>query len=29
MEYSQFFEESGAPFTGRKQKKLREFLASM
>lgn len=29
MEYGQFYEESGAPFTGRKQKKLREFLASM
>ncbi len=29
MEYSQFYEENGTPFTGRKQKKVREFLQSM
>ena len=29
MEYSQFYEEFGTPFTGRKKKKVQEFLKSM
>ena len=29
MEYSQFYEEFGAPFTGRKKKRLEEFLHRM
>ena len=28
MEYSQFYEEFGTPFTGRKKKKVQEFLKS-
>ena len=29
MEYSQFYEEFGTPFTGRKKKRVQEFLKSM
>lgn len=29
MEYSQFYEEFGTPFTGRKKKKVQEFLKFM
>lgn len=29
MEYSQFYEEYGHPFTGRKRRRLEEFLRRM